>query len=90
VRDAANVERVGEGILAALSEDFAIGKRQITIGVTIGWVLYPPDARDASAMLRRADEALYAAKRAGKGRMQRWHEHLSAASHAAAEAPAPG
>ena len=37
------------------------------MGASIGIALYPEDGADASALLKSADAAMYAAKQAGKG-----------------------
>jgi diguanylate cyclase (GGDEF)-like protein len=43
-----------------------------SVTVSIGAACYPDDALDADGLVRRADEALYAAKRAGKNRFVLW------------------
>ncbi|MCU0869216.1 MAG: diguanylate cyclase [Burkholderiales bacterium] len=89
VRDTADVERVGAGIIDAIAQPFPIGSDAVGIGTSIGWVLYPDDGRDAAELMRRADAALYAAKRAGKGRLRRWSADIADASPAAVD-PARG
>ncbi len=42
------------------------GERNLAIDASIGISVYPDDATDASALLRRADEGMYAAKTARK------------------------
>jgi EAL domain-containing protein (putative c-di-GMP-specific phosphodiesterase class I) len=43
--------------------------------------LYPGDGTDAATLLRNADTAMYAAKRAGRGNFQFFSQAMNAASH---------
>lgn len=65
--DRADVERLAHKILEAFSHPITIGDHDIVIGVSIGITLYPLDEVDARDLLRHADEAMYAVKRAGRG-----------------------
>ncbi len=46
-----------------------VGKTQITLGCSAGVALYPLDGKDVKILFKKADEALYAAKYQGKGRV---------------------
>ncbi|MFN3486617.1 MAG: GGDEF domain-containing protein, partial [Planctomycetota bacterium] len=64
------VRKVAERILQAVQkEDFRYGDRVLKLNLSIGGAVYPDDAQDARDLLLKADEALYAAKRAGKNRV---------------------
>jgi diguanylate cyclase len=67
-------EAVGHRILAALRDPFAIDGHTIGVGVSIGLVVPEPADRalTADALLRRADAAMYASKRRGKGALARY------------------
>jgi len=54
-------------VLRMLERPFTIDNLVLRITVSIGIALYPMHGRDASSLLRRADEAMYVAKRAGSG-----------------------
>jgi diguanylate cyclase (GGDEF)-like protein len=62
-------DQVGERILAALRRPFDVDGRGVSIGASLGAVI--PDGTEpaltADALLRRADAAMYAGKRRGKG-----------------------
>ncbi len=45
---------------------------EIPVTVSIGAAVYPMDAPDPAALYQRADQALYAAKAAGRDRVQMW------------------
>lgn len=54
-------------ILQALREPFTVDGRKLSVGGSIGVALAPDDGLDPVSLLRRADTAMYAAKRAGTG-----------------------
>jgi diguanylate cyclase (GGDEF)-like protein/PAS domain S-box-containing protein len=58
---------VAEKIVAALAAPFELGtpRQSIEIGTSIGIAVYPAHARDAEALVRAADAAMYRAKQVG-------------------------
>jgi len=62
-----DAETVAKKIIGALAAPFQLGsqKQSVDIGASIGIALYPADARDADALVRAADAAMYSAKQAG-------------------------
>lgn len=58
---------VAEKIIAAIGSPFDLAGFDETIGVSIGIALFPGDASDSEALIRAADDAMYAAKAAGRG-----------------------
>ncbi|HJX20154.1 MAG TPA: diguanylate cyclase, partial [Steroidobacteraceae bacterium] len=54
-------------ILASLEGPFAIGDQMVETGASIGIALYPVHGDDPGTLLRRADVAMYVAKRSGGG-----------------------
>ncbi|GAA2705192.1 hypothetical protein Apa02nite_082870 [Actinoplanes palleronii] len=70
---AAEADGVGERVLAALREPYLIDGRSVSVGASIGLVAAEPgDRLSADVLLRRADAAMYAVKRRGKGAMIRY------------------
>ena len=68
----ANEEAAGalaEKILKALMKPFEVEGRRLEISGSIGIALCPKDGADWTTLMRRADEAMYAAKRSHKGYM---------------------
>ena len=57
---------VAEKIITAMREPFAIGDARRIVTTSIGIAVRRADETSAEALLRRADEALYAAKSAGR------------------------
>jgi diguanylate cyclase (GGDEF)-like protein len=68
VPDDANVLPLGERLVAAASEPVTFEGRPVRAGASVGIARYPRDAVTAEALIDQADHAMYASKRAGKGR----------------------
>ena len=64
-----NVKQLADDILDKMSVPFRVGERTVMIGASIGLTQACGEEADAGEMLRRADVAMYAAKRAGKMRV---------------------
>jgi len=65
--DAPRAALIAEKILQALEAPVVIDETPITPAVSIGVASFPQNAEDAAALMRRADVAMYAAKRARSG-----------------------
>lgn len=76
VGDAASRADEMFGELSARSLGFEIDGRHVAISLSVGYVSYPEQADSLSLAYKRADEALYAAKLAGKGRSRRYSADL--------------
>ncbi len=68
IGDTDSVERINECILDKLSAPFHLGEESVYVSVSIGVTIYPSDATEIEALLRNADQAMYAAKNAGRNR----------------------
>ncbi|HEX6297043.1 MAG TPA: diguanylate cyclase [Burkholderiales bacterium] len=66
VQDTAPVEVVAKKLLAEAERPYAISGHAATVTASIGISVCPDDAVDASALMKHADMAMYAAKQAGK------------------------
>ena len=62
----ARVEHVCQKILQTLESPFPIGKEVAYMSGSIGVTLYPNDATTSEELIRKADQAMYAAKNGGK------------------------
>jgi diguanylate cyclase (GGDEF)-like protein len=80
VRDLAEVADVGRRVGQALDGPFLLRGERVRVTVSVGGVLGVPGQTTASAMLRDADAAMYAAKERGLGLVEVFDE---AASHRA-------
>ncbi len=59
--------RVGEESLAAISEDVVLGDIVCPLGASVGIAVGPSEGATREALVSRADEAMYLAKRRGGG-----------------------
>ncbi len=62
------VEAIAQNIIDRMCQPFALGQEQAFISASIGITLYPDDADDIDDLLKHADQAMYAAKGAGRNR----------------------
>jgi diguanylate cyclase (GGDEF)-like protein len=66
--DRARAQAVASTVLARLSEPVSLGARLVTVGCSLGMAHHPDDGDTVSDLLRRADMAMYDAKRSGGSR----------------------
>ena len=66
-QDDAGALRLGERLIEAASDRAIFEGRSVAVGASVGIATYPRDAATAEELLERADQAMYASKRAGKG-----------------------
>ncbi|GLU34521.1 EAL domain-containing protein [Trinickia caryophylli] len=55
-----------DAVLEALADPIKVGAHELMIGGSIGISVFPSDGRDAAALIRAADIAMYAAKNRGR------------------------
>ena len=60
------IERVLQELTAALALPFVLDGDTAQVSASVGVALYPADAESSDALLRHADQAMYAAKSAGR------------------------
>jgi diguanylate cyclase (GGDEF)-like protein/PAS domain S-box-containing protein len=58
---------IAQKIVSTFREPFSVGEAVIETGVSIGIASFPEHGEDADTLMRHADAAMYAAKRAGGG-----------------------
>ena len=66
IHDTNDVNRIAENILQAIAAPFTLGDEVAFISSSIGITFYPADATEIAALLKNADQAMYAAKTAGR------------------------
>ncbi len=79
LRGEAEVEQVGQKLLACSARLFTLSRAQCRVGMTVGYAIAPLDGTDGDALLRRADAAMYGGKQAGKNSVRRASEALATA-----------
>lgn len=68
LEDTGGIARISQSILEKLAEPFHLGDNVVYVTVSIGLTFYPEDAEDIDALLKSADQAMYAAKSEGRNR----------------------
>ena len=66
IQDPATVEIVAKKLLVETVRPYSLPGAQASVTASIGISMVPDDAADASALMKHADMAMYAAKQAGK------------------------
>ena len=67
-------------LLERLAEPFALGNEMDYLSGSIGITLYPNDATDSETLIKQADQAMYAAKRQGRNRCERFSPAMQEAA----------
>ena len=71
---------IAQKILDVLRAPFDLGQEQAFVSASIGITLYPDDAGDVDNLLKHADQAMYAAKGAGRNRFSYFTPALQVAA----------
>jgi diguanylate cyclase (GGDEF)-like protein len=74
LEDPRHADVVALKVVASFEEPFLIGGHAIASGASVGIALSPQDADTGHALVRRADLAMYEAKRLGKGMYRTYAE----------------
>ncbi|KQM38837.1 diguanylate cyclase [Sphingomonas sp. Leaf10] len=78
--DLGRSRRLAQAIVDIFSEPLQVEDRMIATGTSIGISMYPADGRDATALLKNADLALYRAKQEGRGKFRFFEQSLDEAA----------
>lgn len=62
------VRVVAEKIVSAVMEPFSLKGHEISVGASVGVVMFPCEAQDPTMLIKNADTAMYGAKKEGKNR----------------------
>jgi predicted signal transduction protein with EAL and GGDEF domain len=68
---------VGRRLLERLSEPLEVAGHQLSLGASVGVAVFPRDGDRGEDLVRRADVAMYAAKEAGRGRVEAFRHELA-------------
>lgn len=69
IRSELDARRIADKIVVAASTPISIGDRTVTIGASVGVALNSQEPGGWRALLERADEMVYRAKKSGRGRV---------------------
>ncbi len=82
VSDAVSTESILQKLLQALEAVFQLGEERVFVSASIGITIYPLDATEIEDLFKNADQALYAAKGAGRNRFSFFTPALQEAAQA--------
>ncbi|WP_417666482.1 putative bifunctional diguanylate cyclase/phosphodiesterase [Roseibium sp.] len=80
VEGRADVYTIARALIEAVESPFDVNGLALTVGASIGVSIFPDDGADLTAMLKNADIAMYAAKRAG-GNALRFYADIESSVH---------
>jgi diguanylate cyclase (GGDEF)-like protein/PAS domain S-box-containing protein len=66
LRQTEDARNIARKLLSVLSADYIVSGHKLQITPSLGISVYPEHAREASALIRLADQAMYQAKQAGR------------------------
>ncbi|SAL67622.1 PAS/PAC sensor-containing diguanylate cyclase/phosphodiesterase [Caballeronia udeis] len=78
--DTESIERIAKTIITTLAEPFKLGPDEAFISASAGVTLYPNDASELDVLFKNADQAMYAAKNAGRNRFSYFTPDLQVAA----------
>ena len=59
-------------VMESVSAPYTLDAERVVVTASIGYTVFPQDDADADALLRHADQAMYAAKQAGRNRFHQF------------------
>jgi diguanylate cyclase (GGDEF)-like protein/PAS domain S-box-containing protein len=74
------IERIANAIIDTLAEPFRFGADEAFISASVGVTLYPDDTRELDVLFKNVDQAMYAAKNAGRNRFSYFTPDLQVAA----------
>lgn len=78
--DTQSIEEIAKRVIARLAEPFKLGPDEAFISASVGITLYPGDASELDILFKNADQAMYAAKNAGRNRFSYFTRDLQVAA----------
>ncbi|MNT15859.1 Phytochrome-like protein cph2 [compost metagenome] len=67
VEDDSDVSVVAQRIVAALAQPYVLDEAEVETSASVGISLFPSDGEDVAVLLKKADVAMYLAKRQHNG-----------------------
>jgi len=65
-------ERMLNRVMESISAPYTLDTERVVVTASIGYTVFPLDDADADTLLRHADQAMYAAKQAGRNRFHQF------------------
>ncbi|RQO83614.1 EAL domain-containing protein [Acidovorax sp. FJL06] len=72
LESASDCEHLLERVMESVSAPYTLDAERVVVTASIGYTVFPQDDADADTLLRHADQAMYAAKQAGRNRFHQF------------------
>ena len=72
LESAAECQHMLDRVMDSISAPYSLDTERVVVTASIGYTIFPQDEADADALLRHADQAMYAAKQAGRNRFHQF------------------
>jgi diguanylate cyclase (GGDEF)-like protein/PAS domain S-box-containing protein len=76
-----HVEHLAQKLLDALHQPFKLNKESAYVSGSIGVAIFPDDGYTSEELIRKADQAMYAAKHAGKNQFSYFTRSMDESAH---------
>ncbi|MES9958886.1 MAG: EAL domain-containing protein [Sedimenticola sp.] len=76
LHDATHAGHIAQHILNAFTESIKLSNMELDVTTSIGITIFPDDGEDSDTLLKQADNAMYAAKEAGRNQYSFYTEEL--------------
>jgi diguanylate cyclase (GGDEF)-like protein/PAS domain S-box-containing protein len=77
IGDATDAQQLAAKIVGTMTQPFELEGRDLHLGCSVGYALFPEDGPDAIPLLKNADAAMYRAKESGREGVARFSSELS-------------
>lgn len=71
-----DINRITENIISLLAQSYQLNDEVVHISASIGITMYPQDANSKEALIKNADQAMYAAKNQGRNQFSHFSSFL--------------
>jgi diguanylate cyclase (GGDEF)-like protein/PAS domain S-box-containing protein len=78
--DGRGIERIAQELIRSLSQPFQLDEEEAYVSASIGISIYPDDTVELEELFKNADQAMYAAKAAGRNRFSYFTPDMQAAA----------
>lgn len=68
IKDVSVLEKIGKKVVRSVNKPIQWKKKSLSVSASVGIAIHPGDGNEAGQLIKKADQAMYAAKKCGKNR----------------------